>query len=105
MFPANPVLPEASHFTLVGNATGYHRVNISDNGTALMAVIQPAQPGITLAIYIKRGDYPNATYYDELDTLPNAPSSGRSKYLYYPSMNVTAFNDSYVIGITVNSSE
>ena len=69
-----------------------------------MAMIQPP-PGVSLSVYIKRGDYPNASYYDEVYQLPNAPSSGKSPYLYYPSQNVTALNDSYVIGVTVNSSE
>jgi hypothetical protein len=77
---------------------------VSDNGTAIMAIIQPLN-GVHVSVYIKYGDYPNDTYYDWGDTLPDAPSAEKSQYLFYPPQNFTALNGSYVIGIRANSSE
>jgi hypothetical protein len=101
---ASLVTPEAGKYLLGGTNFSYHRVNVSDNGTAIMAIIQP-QSGAHVSVYIKYGDYPNDTYYDWVDTIPGTPSAERSQYLYYPPQHITELNGSYVIGIRVNSSE
>jgi hypothetical protein len=101
---ANPTLPTASRETLRGGNFTYHVVKNPDNGTAIMAMIVP-QDGVILSIYLKYGNMSNQTFYDDVQMIPNSPSSGRDPHFYMASQNTTALNGTYYIGIQVNSSK
>ena len=78
---------------------------MSDNDTAILAIIKPEMDGVVLSAYIRYNNYSNETVYDAVDyTIPHPPSSGLPTFLFYPPQNVTRLNGSYIIGIRINSS-
>ena len=93
------------NFTFLSNASGdsynYHRIEIADNGTTLLANIHPANPVDIYYVYLKYDGFPNDTFYDWVAVVPDPDLADTDprRFVFAPPQNYTAVNGTYRIGI------
>ncbi len=77
---------------------------MSENGTALIAIIRPARDVDSFFVYFKYNDYPNNSYYDWFTVVPNPDPTldNYQKYMVMPPQNFTALNGTYRFAISLN---
>ena len=85
----------------------HHVINLTSNFSVLYSTIYPSSDGDVIEVFIKKHEYPNATYFDYKVSLPHPEEAVPEgvedpyvwRYTFHPPDNITALNDTYVLGV------
>lgn len=98
-----------NRFTIIAGVTvgdiSYHRITVTENDTAILAIIQPLEVNEHYTVFLKYEGFPNETYYDWIGEIPNNAEGGDgedAKFSIFPPQNLTSVNGTYRFGIKRN---